>query len=933
MSFARTKIQLPRPRAGLLLARPALEQALRSALIDDRVVLVCAPAGYGKTALLGRAIEQLPADHAVAWISVDEGDDLQRLLACLTAALEPFDPPWRTSPEGLAAAAVRPGAEAQQAVADEIVNTLDACEVAHGVIALDDLHHVGDPACLVFLEHWLQHLSPRWTVAIAARHEPPLRLARLRARGLLADFREAQLRFGRDEVRELAAGAGLDAGTADALHARTAGWAAGLRLALNGARGGHPGSAIDRHAFEFLTTEVLARIDPGLRDFLLVTSMLQDLDPARCAAVSGDAGAAQRLEEIQRLGLFATVVDERQPTLRLHDLFREALQHRLRIERRDDWPALMERAAAVETDPVRCQALLLAAGRYAQAAKALLVAGVPLTTLGGKSTLLHLVEQFPPAFAETSADWQRVAGMAKWNVWETRAAERHFALADELFAARGDAAAAQVARAHRSITLIGLGRLSDAGALIDSLEAQPLEGEARIVALLARTWHTLERCSFDAVAPRFEALVQALEARPLLEIWFFTVPPPRQTSCRGIARALARWATGALAVTEDRPVPLRAMALLTQGWLAFWQGRLDDAQEHLLRAEADVQWTGHQIIARAHSLGLRGMLTALRGDAPGALETMRTRLSEHPPGYGDWGLWHLLFFAGRIAAACGDAALLREWLQRQMSLQPGLPDVDPPRLRPAQALHGTLAWLEGRRGEAIAAWRAGLEHEDQIDLLGQAADVRVRLAAAEVEDSRLHEAAALLDPLLAPPDAVPGGALLAGSALRMLANADWGATLPASQRETLLRWDALLRAVAGAGDRSAPAAGDAFAATAGATAPAGTAAIPDDVTDTAGTAQRGAASIAPATAGTLARALPARPGGDPLTAREREVLAQIADGASNKVIARALDLSPHTVKRHVAHILDKLTLASRGQAAAWYRSQATATPPAARATR
>ena len=60
----------------------------------------------------------------------------------------------------------------------------------------------------------------------------------------------------------------------------------------------------------------------------------------------------------------------------------------------------------------------------------------------------------------------------------------------------------------------------------------------------------------------------------------------------------------------------------------------------------------------------------------------------------------------------------------------------------------------------------------------------------------------------------------------------------------------------------------------------------------------------------------------PLTSRELEVLAAMAAGDSNKLIARALDLSPHTVKRHVANILDKLGLASRGQAAAWYRAHA-----------
>ncbi len=876
MSFARTKIQQPRPRSGLLLARPALEQALADALQHHRVVLVCAAAGYGKSALLGQALERLPAGAARAWISLDEGDDLHRLLDCLIAALEPYDPPWRTAPEGLIAAATRPGGQSLNDVADEIVNTLDACEVPHGVIVIDDLQHISDPACLGFLDRWLQRMSPRWSVALAARHEPALRLGRLRAAGELADFGEAQLKFGRDEVRQLLAGT-LDEAAADALHARTAGWAAGLRLALNGARGGAPGSAIDRQAFDFLASEVLGRIEPGLRQFLLQTSVLHDLDAPRAQAVSGDAQAARWLEEIERLGLFATVVDDAQSTLRLHDLFREALQHRLKLEQPQAWPQLLTRAATVETDPVRRQSLLLAAGQYEAAARALLEAGTGLITQGGVKTVLNLCEQFPPAFAEQSPELHRVAGMANWTVWDAHAAERHLAAADRLFAARGDLGAALLARGHRIITLIGLGRLHDAGEVLASLADQPLAGEARIVYRLARTWHAMESGALHQVAPLFESLVQALEDRPALQVWFFTVPPPRQTACRGVGPSLARWATGALAVGGDRPWALRALALLTQGWHALWQGRLDEAAALLQRAEADAQWTGHQVVARSHSLALRAMLAALRGEREAALAAMRTRLAEHPAGYGDWGLWHLLFFAGRVAAACGDAPALRDWSQRALALQPGLRDADAPRLRPWDAALGTLAWLEGRADDAIAQWRAALQHEEHIDLLGQAPDVRVRLAAALVQRRAVAEAAALLKPLLGAPESAPGGALLAAEALQQLATAAWGPALAPHHVATLGRWSAMVNA------DSAPVARPATAA-----------------------AVIGAAESAD----------------EFLSPRETEVLAQIAEGASNKVIARALDLSPHTVKRHVANILDKLALASRGQAAAWYRAQA-----------
>src|SRR6185295_6602687 len=114
------------------------------------------------------------------------------------------------------------------------------------------------------------------------------------------------------------------------------------------------------------------------------------------------------------------------------------LQHHLRIEEPEAWGPLLQRAATVETDPVRRQGLLLAAGRPELAAAALLRVGETIITRGGIKTLFSLLEQFPAGFAETSPELHRVAAMAKWNVWDTRAAERHLVRAETLFAARGD---------------------------------------------------------------------------------------------------------------------------------------------------------------------------------------------------------------------------------------------------------------------------------------------------------------------------------------------------------------------------------------------------------------------------------------------------------------------------------------------------------------
>ncbi|MFO1267614.1 MAG: hypothetical protein U1F67_13075 [Rubrivivax sp.] len=199
------------------------------ALTEQRLVLLCAPGGCGKTALLVRSLEQLPPGHGVAWVTVDAGDDLHRLLQCLWLALEPFDLPWRIAPEGLATMAASRDPQQQREAADALVNTLEAGELAHGVIALDDLHHVDDAQTLAFIDRVLTGLGERWTLAITTRQEPALRLARLRATGLLTELRAAELQFSRDEALALLRPAGLDTAAAEALHRRTQGWPAGLR--------------------------------------------------------------------------------------------------------------------------------------------------------------------------------------------------------------------------------------------------------------------------------------------------------------------------------------------------------------------------------------------------------------------------------------------------------------------------------------------------------------------------------------------------------------------------------------------------------------------------------------------------------------------------------------------------------------------------------
>src|SRR4051794_33484330 len=218
---------------------------MKQAALSRRLVLIAAPAGFGKTAALTRLIENLRGSASVAWISADVDDDPLALLACLIAALEPLDPPWRTDPEALIGAAGGSRSD-RNAVGTQLLNVLAACEVERGLIVVDDAHRISDAAVFEFLDLLLGRLPPHWGIVLASRTDPPLAsLPRLRAHGELAEFRQRELRFTLDEVRSLLpaasdASAPLDRDAASQrLYQRTHGWAVGLRLAVNGILSGH----------------------------------------------------------------------------------------------------------------------------------------------------------------------------------------------------------------------------------------------------------------------------------------------------------------------------------------------------------------------------------------------------------------------------------------------------------------------------------------------------------------------------------------------------------------------------------------------------------------------------------------------------------------------------------------------------------------------
>jgi LuxR family maltose regulon positive regulatory protein len=377
-----------------------------------------------------------------------------------------------------------------------------------------------------------------------------------------------------------------------------------------------------------------------------------------------------------------------------------------------------------------------------------------------------------------------------------------------------------------------------------------------------------------------------------------------------MAAPLQRHIAGLLAAAGDEPTPVRALAHALSARHHLWRGDFARAAEAMALTRADAQWAAHGAApVRAFMFAYETIWHAMRGEREAAARLMQQRIDENKSGYGQSGIHHLLQFAVRLAAIADDLPLLRSTLarfeaaQRALAAQTGSAALR--RVRIELPLAGNVAWLEGRGDDAIALWQEALTDAERIDLLGQASDVRVRLACALLRRNRVAEAAAALQPAFAQADAeqAPGGILFAGDALREVAAFDWQDALPPGRAAQLRDWWNSLAAQRGAAPLGASAASSASTS---ASSSAPSPAMPPSVSTAAAAGSSGAEF----------------PTIGPLTRRELEVLARIAIGDSNKLIARAFDLSLHTVKRHVAHILDKLQLDSRGQAAAWYRRQA-----------
>ena len=414
--LAEAKLAAPRQRTGTV-RRPRIVQTLDEGA-DSALTLVTAPAGYGKTTAVRAWCATSPA--AVAWVTLDAGDnEPARLWTYFATAVDRIR-------EGLGRRALKrlraTGMPIETPI-DELMNGI--AEFGRDLaIVLDDFQFVTSQESLRSLEYAIRRLPATARLIVITRADPVLGLARLRARGALAELRAGELSFTTDEARELLvdrAGLELDEREIEILGQRTEGWPAALYLAALWLRTiDDPHRAVrefggnQRYVAQYLSHELIEALEPAERLFLLRAAVLGSFTPELCDRVLGRSDSALILAELARSNMFVVQL-ERPEWFRVHPLFAEfAATHLASSE-----PGAVEELHRSAARWLSARGMVAEAVEHAAAASdhefvARLASEYHLTLIrnGRGGTVLRWVRMLPEAIVMNHPELLSAAGIA-----------------------------------------------------------------------------------------------------------------------------------------------------------------------------------------------------------------------------------------------------------------------------------------------------------------------------------------------------------------------------------------------------------------------------------------------------------------------------------------------------------------------------------------
>ena len=894
-----TKLFIPPARSNRV-PRPRLIDQLN---IWRPMALISAPAGFGKTTLLSDWIPQ--SQHCVTWLSLDEDDnDPIRFWVYVVASLQKLRADLGEDALALLQSAHPPHVTA---ILSTLINELSAFPENFSIV-LDDYHLIKTQPIHEALTFLLNHLPPQMHVILTTRADPPLPIARLRARNQLTELRANDLRFTPDEsavflneVMELR----LSVDDITSLEVRTEGWVAGLQLAALSIQGNddvtgfiQAFSGSHRHVLTYLAEEVLERHSLETLKFLLQTSVLDRLCGSLCDAVTAQPDGQATLEKLEHADLFIVPLDDKGQWYRYHHLFAEVLQSRLQQTQPDLIPELHRRASHwFEQNGLNAESVehALRGENWIHAMKLIEANLENLQLRGEVATALRWLGALPdeaicarPTLGLAHA-WLLVLGN------DLKTVERRLATVEQ--ALRSD----QTLESATKAALLGQ------VAQIRQINALQLDypGEVTIAAgrelLLSLPQDDLTRRGFVLL---FLGCAQYLSLGNM------------QAAERSFEESIQFSQTVGDAFTE-----MLARAHLSQ--MRVIGGRLRAAEipcEDLIRLASEPGW--EQVPAASLSQVMRGRILYESNDLQGALEALSPCIAglasiTESEGYslarpaivgcillarvkvalGDLGEARKLLgrawgkiqknrlkqisvpvaaYRARILLALGDLETALEWAQE---IEPTISDPLNPSLEYDHISLARVWWKQGRLPEARQLLARLLLPAEQAGRMGRvieilALQVTVNLAQGEDADALASLERALT---LAEPEGYIRTFLDEGESMRE-AIREWRVAtgrhknLSQLQMRLMVYTDRLL------------------------------AAFPSD-----------ASQLTPEPAHPLVYQ-PALV--NPLSSRELEVLHLMAEGLSNLAIAQKLFLSTGTVKVHIKHIYSKLDVNSRTQAVA-----------------
>ncbi len=912
LPLLQTKLYTP-PLRPQLVQRDSLLARLHASA-HYPLTLVSAPAGFGKTTLVSTWASQ--SQHPVAWLSLgDDDNDPLHYFTYLIAALQTCHAGLGETILTLIAAPQPPPLNALLTL---LLNELIVLPTPLTLV-LDDYHLITAQPLHEAMTFFINHLPPHIHLLIATRLDPPLPLARWRARNQLAEIRADELRFLPAEATSFlndVMGLRLTAAQIATLEMRTEGWIAGLQLAalaLQGAlsmqgRDGVAGflqafSGSHRHVLSYLVEEVLSRCPADILDFLLQTAILERFSAALCAAVTGRSDSQQRLEQIEQANLFLIPLDAARQWYRYHPLFADVLRQRLRQHLSTAAVADLHRRASTWYKEAELfdEAIqhALAGQAFDQVATLVEQAALPLILHGEFARLRTWLETLPVAEVQTRPL------LMLYHVWVLYiSGQRHQAAArleavEAILAAdetkrtpevqgliaitqtrlqreAGDLAGAIVIAQQALANLPGQATLLRARIILNLAIAYYLQGELSAAAhLLTESLTTGQTAQLIGPMPTIYLKAQVLRAQGKLE------------------QALQLCQEGVALVTRHnwQDLPATGFLYVAIGELLRERNQLDAAADYLERGIRLGQ-TGdnHHILIIGHVW--LAWLRQTEGNATGSQEAIRTALQllQQYAVSRFWPLPSATCTQARLWIAQGNLAAANHWAQTNNLHTPPtpIPYLD-------EAAYLTLARLRLAEGKLAIAEALLLElHQTAAaGRDGSLIEILMLQALTYAAQQQREQALALLAQALtlaAGPLGAEGYVRLfvdEGAAMRGLLSVFrfWLSQQPNLEQNIKLSVyvDKLLAAF-GNGQADA---------------------------------DEGLLAEPAKSQNQKAHPAVARPSLiEPLSERELEVLRLVAAGLSNSQIAAQLIVTTGTIKTHINHIFGKLGVQSRTQSVA-----------------